>query len=398
MRTAMLIHVPFFASLAFDFLELKIGKFPEVGVERAGTNGKTVWFDDDWLAQLNLQEAVFVYCHEIGHVMWMHMSRGKYYTDNGFDGQKFIPQLYNQAADYVINDMLVASGIGAMPKGGFYDPHRFPHTMNVDDVYRELLEDSGGGGSGGGEDGSESGGGGAGAGSGNEPREGPGRFDKHVYEPAQMNQAEVKRAIASAANQAKAMGKLPAALERFVNEVLTPQITWAERLRYLLSKALGRTNMDWTRPHRRRLVSQGIFFPAYTGHGAGTVVFAVDTSGSMGQAEYDAATAEAADILTQANPKELWMLSCDAKVHTTERLESGHDLYSAPVKMVGGGGTSFVPVFDWIDENLSCRPDVLIYFTDGYGTFPDREPDYPVVWVMTTDLEPPFGDALKVEV
>jgi predicted metal-dependent peptidase len=64
--------------------------------------------------------------------------------------------------------------------------------------------------------------------------------------------------------------------------------------------------------------------------------------------------------------------------------------------MTGGGGTSFVPVFKKVEE-LGITPALLIYFTDGYGTFPDEPPPYPVIWVMTEDVTPPFGEVVKVE-
>jgi predicted metal-dependent peptidase len=31
----------------------------------------------------------------------------------------------------------------------------------------------------------------------------------------------------------------------------------------------------------------------------------------------------------------------------------------------------------------------LIYLTDGCGTFPDKAPDFPVLWVCTTDVKAP---------
>ena len=48
---------------------------------------------------------------------------------------------------------------------------------------------------------------------------------------------------------------------------------------------------------------------------------------------------------------------------------------------LGGGGTRFEPVFDHIAADTEHdTPECLIYLTDGLGSFPDREPDYPVLW------------------
>lgn len=60
----------------------------------------------------------------------------------------------------------------------------------------------------------------------------------------------------------------------------------------------------------------------------------------------------------------------------------------------GFGGTSFRPVFDRIErlrkeENL--EPDCLIYFTDGDGEYPEKQPEYPVIFIE----EKPCAEAPK---
>jgi predicted metal-dependent peptidase len=409
----MLLHTPFFASLLLDVMTTKVGKFNFI--DTAGTNGRIIWFDEDFLANLDLPEAVFLCCHEIAHAMWMHMDRGKKWLDLGFDGQPFQRGVYNVAADYVINDMLVKSGIGRMPKGGLLDS-RYTGNMLVEDVYRELIKNQpppppGGGGGGQGEpkDGDQQGqGGGQGQDSDQTPPEGssgdPSKdgmngktpLDTHVYEPAKIAEAEMKRAIATAVHQAKAMGKMPAALERWVDETLHPQVNWKERLRLLVTRTVSRESTTWSSPHRRRLVSQKIYLPSYTGFGAGEIVGASDTSGSMGQKEFDASWAEFSDIIMNCKPEKMWIMACDAQVHNVHELPSYHDIYQSRPEMTGGGGTSFVPVFEKVEE-LGINPVLLIYFTDGYGTFPSEPPPYPVIWVMTEDVEPPFGEVVKVE-
>lgn len=390
MKTAMLLYTPFFASLLLDMLILRVGKIPFI--KTAGTDGRVVYFDEDFLAGMTLPEAVFVCCHEIGHAMWMHLDRGKRYIDTGFDGKQFSPELYNIAADYVINDMLIRCKVGTMPKIGLHD-QKYTHDMLVDDVYRDLYKKAkkipmpGSGQCAGDPTGQANDGG----------VDGKSPMDAHIYKPAGVGDAEMKRAIQSAASQAKAMGNLPAELERFVNEILQPKVNWRERLRFLVTRAAERDTTTWTTPHRRRLITQKIYFPSYTGIGCGTIVFATDTSGSMGQREYDAAVSELADILNTCRPEGVWALSCDAAVHTAELLPTHHDLVSEPIQMKGGGGTDFRPVFQWVEDN-GVEPVVLIFFTDLMGCFPDRAPPFPVVWIATMDGEAPFGETVKIEV
>lgn len=50
------------------------------------------------------------------------------------------------------------------------------------------------------------------------------------------------------------------------------------------------------------------------------------------------------------------------------------------MKIKGLGGTDFRPVFRRVDEMIHNKEFInlkgLIYFTDGYGVFPERMPTY----------------------
>jgi len=69
--------------------------------------------------------------------------------------------------------------------------------------------------------------------------------------------------------------------------------------------------------------------------------------------------------------------------------------------ITGRGGTSFVPVFDWIDQAPIGSSVVLIYATDGYGDFPIAKPNYPVLWLATKhSIDPekfPFGVVVRMK-
>jgi predicted metal-dependent peptidase len=385
-KTAMLLHCPFFASLLLDMLTIKLGKFPDIfppGNETMATNGKFVWVDEDFMESLRLPESVFVMCHEVGHAMWSHMSRGKKYSDTGFDGKPFDHRLWNQAGDYVINDMLVVSKIGKMPKIGLHDTSIATSGDMVDDVYRKLLKQQppppkGGKG------------GKPGSGHNNQGPQGQsdGTLDTHILEIDGASEVEWKRAVKTAGDAAKAMGKMPAGLERFVEDLLRPKVPWTEKLRYAFTKAVGRDASDWSKLNRRRFITQGVIMPSYKGFGCGVVVFVVDTSGSMSQLEIAQGLSECDKILTDCNPEFVYLMGCDARVETVHELGSGDTLQGQPelCALGGGGGTSFIPPFEWLEEH-GIRPDCLVYFTDMGGSFP-KHADFPVIWCATTDYRP----------
>ena len=65
----------------------------------------------------------------------------------------------------------------------------------------------------------------------------------------------------------------------------------------------------------------------------------------------------------------------------------------------GGGGTSFDPIFDYIEEE-GVPVSSLIYFTDGYGQVYSEQPNYPVMW-LTSGATPRFygdqwGEVIRV--
>jgi predicted metal-dependent peptidase len=350
--------------------------------------------------------------------------------------------LWNIAGDFVINDMLNESKVGKMPNFVLHSP-KYKYTMLVDDVYRDLIEENkckecgGTGKKGDGDgDGNESGAGGGdqtdaqpddqdgddqtntshacedgeepcpacnGTGSG---AGGRGSWDHHIYEPqtgdgddkGEPSTAEWRRAVQSAKDAAKAMGKMPASLERFVDQLLTPKVPWEDKLRKSLAKKLGRDTTNWNRPNRRRLVTQGVIMPTYRGFGAGHIVFCVDTSGSMSDDELSQALGECDKILMDCNPERVTLIGCDARVETVTELQPGDTLQGNIPRIGGGGGTSFIPPFDYLADEGE-KPETLVYFTDTGGTFPKDPPAFPVIWCCSEDwCEPPWGEVIHVEV
>ena len=78
------------------------------------------------------------------------------------------------------------------------------------------------------------------------------------------------------------------------------------------------------------------------------------------------------------------------KVTSEEEL---HD-YMDHVQLYGEGGTDFRPAFEYVDE-LIRRGEFtnlkgLLYFTDGYGIYPDKMPLYRTAFIF---LEDDYRDA-----
>lgn len=82
------------------------------------------------------------------------------------------------------------------------------------------------------------------------------------------------------------------------------------------------------------------------------------------------------------------IIQCDAKIQQDTIITSQEELenYMENFHLMGSGGTDFRPVFKYVDQLIVEKAfqnlKGLIYFTDGYGTFPRRRPAYDTAFVF----------------
>ena len=85
------------------------------------------------------------------------------------------------------------------------------------------------------------------------------------------------------------------------------------------------------------------------------------------------------------------IIQCDADIqeHVKISSEEEFDRYMGSMEIRGLGGTDFRPVFELMDRLIEAGEfsDLrgLIYFTDGYGTFPEHKPAYQTAFVFLDD-------------
>ncbi len=139
-------------------------------------------------------------------------------------------------------------------------------------------------------------------------------------------------------------------------------------------------------------------------------VIAIDTSGSTMRGPVTAFLEEAYAVLRQSGVGRgvnLHIIQCDDTVRSDSVVRSEADLrlLISGFKLMGGKGTDFRPVFDYVDELIDQGEfkDLrgLMYFTDGMGTYPERRPPYDTAFVFCDDryLEhdvPPWAMRLVV--
>ncbi|MDO4332348.1 MAG: VWA-like domain-containing protein [Eubacteriales bacterium] len=85
------------------------------------------------------------------------------------------------------------------------------------------------------------------------------------------------------------------------------------------------------------------------------------------------------------------IIQCDSEIRSDVKItcEEDFDAFLKNEKLQGFGSTDFRPVFEYVD-NLLAEGEFenlkgLIYFTDGYGVYPQRMPDYDVIFAFLQD-------------
>ncbi len=413
-RTAMIWHAPMFAHIFYTLLNPKgtelLATFTK-DIPTAATDGTCLLINPDHFFSHTLNERIFICCHEILHCIFNHMPlmhsfrrRGKVTYDDGTE-LPYLHEAMNIAMDLVINDVLIDSGVGKFNKAWCHDTTLGTLNDSVIDVYRKLFKDAPQKGSG---SSKPCKGGKGGSGPGDPTLPGGVRFDEHLdpgaveekdpdQASAERNEDEWATGVAAGMASAKAQGKMPAGLERLFNEILFPKVDWREHIQGLFARKVGRGGYDWRRLDRR-LIVRGIGAPGKIGYGCTLVVIGVDTSGSITPKVLDDFFAEMTGILDDCTPERgIEVVWCDAAVHRIDHAEDAGDLAGIRSKGApGGGGTDFRPVFDAISQ-MSATPDCLVYLTDGYGSFPDTAPKYPVIWgSISKGVNYPFGDVVEI--
>ena len=395
-RVALLWHCPAFSHLFYSMLDNAGSKHVAMftkDVPIAATDGSNLLLNPDTFFKYNLNERIFIVAHEIMHCIWNHcglmhsfMRRGKISYPDGTE-LPYDQETMNIATDLVINDTLIDSKVGTYNKDWLHDKNYAVSADSAIDAYKKVFKQK------------------QGKGGGQKPN-GQG-FDQHLApgtsqgkDPGtaagQRNEIEWQTQVAAAAHAAKAQGKLPAGLERLLGEILNPQVDWKDKIAALFARKVGSGSYNWRRPDRR-LIVRDIYSPGRSGFGAGTVVVGVDTSGSIGEKELSMFFAEMAGILEDVRPKRLVIMWCDAAIGRVDEVEDPQDLNTVRSKGApGGGGTSFIPVFDEIAK-MGLEVDALVYLTDGMGSFPSKAPSYPVIWGnIHPNSKYPFGDVVDI--
>lgn len=409
-RTRLILDKPFLGALV---LRLPMIEADPSWCHSTATDAKSFYYNREFIEVLSLDHVQFILAHEALHCALAHFARRQHRVKHRWD----------VACDHAINPILVEDGLRPPPGTLLLDEFK---DMTAEEIYPFIKDDT------------------------DEET-----LDQHVYDDAEGGQrghqnnmqpspppqdgksntpaekqysggqsqqtdpdastqetnsdtggapqppalnaterdtlsVQWQQRLAGAAQQATQAGKLGGALARLVDHLLQPQLPWRMLLaRYLSS--IARDDYSYMRPSRRE---GSAILPSLRSHHLELTVV-LDTSGSVTEAELNEFLAEVNAIKGQIQAR-ITLHTCDTELAADGpwQIEAWEAL-KLPRSFHGGGGTSFLPPFRWI-ERQDRQPDLLVYFTDAQGEFPAVEPAYPVLWLVKGRLPVPWGQRVQL--
>ena len=350
--TTLVLDEPFYGHILGGITRTIEERLPTAAVSVRG-DCAVLSINPRWFLGLRHElERVAVVKHEALHLVFRHLLRRK--PDQ-------MPMLYNIAADLVVNQYIGSRA--RLPEGAItlsmLEDLELPADASVERYYELLLEDL-------------------------KARPESERWKQlriHFqgehpdWHEAPAVEASLDRLIASAWTQTcdTDRRKLPLAVGGLAEAAVRPQppqIDW----RRVLHLFCGSGRRSALQPTMRRPSRRYGGFPGTKVRPQRRLLVAIDTSGSISEADLSDFFAEIFGIWRSG--AEVIVAECDCVLQRVWSFDG-----ERPEAVCGRGGTSFEPVFRWLEADVR-RFDGLVYLTDGYGPPVRTVPRCPVLWVL----------------
>jgi len=379
-RVGLLLRHPFFGNMA---TRLKIQSADE-WCPTAAVDGRNLYFNTQFFNAMNNKEIEFVIAHEILHCVFDHLGRR----------DERNPMLYNIAADYIVNNLLVRDRIGEKPSivDCFQD---FKYEgWTSEEVYDELFKEA--------------------EKNGQEFLEQLGEMlDEHLdlegdgteednkdgkgrpkYSKAEMDQIkdEIKEAMIQASQTAGA-GNTPAGVQRIIQQLTEPKINWRELLRQQIQSTI-KSDYTFARPSRKGWHT-GAILPGMNFQDTIDICITLDMSGSIGDAQAKDFLGEIQGIMDEYKDYKIKLWCFDTDVYNEQDFSADDGDALTDYEIYGGGGTDFMVNWQYMKDN-DIQPKKFIMFTDGYAWDSWGDPDWcETIFIIHSNhnknLEAPFG-------
>ncbi|MBC8519031.1 MAG: hypothetical protein H8D24_01300 [Gammaproteobacteria bacterium] len=388
-RTRLILERPFLGALV---LRLPLVEASPGWCKTTATDARSIYYNAEYISALTSKQVQFMLAHDALHCALSHFSRRQHRNRHRWD----------VACDFAINAMLIGEDMvppddvlylksfDGMTAEEIYpmldedddretlDQHLYDNHDDTSDSSDSELDASDAHGSG-----TPNSGWGYSGASGRPPP--LGEMERNSLE------TQWQQHLAGAAQQAMQAGKLDGAMARMVDHFLQPRLPWRMMLAHYMT-ARARDDYSYLRPSSRR--GSGAIFPSLRS-GQLDVVVAIDTSGSVSIDEIGEFVSEINGLKGQIRAGVTLLMSDQEIVGEPVRFEPWEPMEVQSELIKGGRGTSFNPVFRWLEQQDS-QPDILLYFTDAEGKFPADPPQLPVIWLIKGRGCVPWGERIQL--
>lgn len=360
-KAKLLVDYPYFGTLASK-LELAVNE----NIQAFQSDGRTLQYNPDFFERIELDEMEFVFANGAMHASLAHERRKN----------KRSGWLWQMASDLAINDMLVKNGMKRPDEAHYRQRFSGMYAEQIyaqlqDDILRadEDLEYE--------------------AENAEDVQNGDNKQPKATQEELLQEQLFAHEALLLFMQEEK-QGEAPKSIERFFTLERGGKRDWRNELKEALDRYF---RDDFTLlPPNKKFLYQGIYLPSNISQ-TFRLVIAVDSSGSVDTSLLNTFLSEVGFVMAAVQKYHIDLLVCDDRVHSHQTFLSGELLECKPI---GGGATSYKPVFAFIEKELE-DVKLLLYFTDLEGVFPQKPPGYEVKWVSPKRGEIPFGELIVLQ-
>lgn len=396
-RTRLILDKPFLGALV---LRLSVVAANPKWCKTAATDARKFFYNQDYIHTLTIEETQFVLAKQALHCALSHFARR----------QSRIKHRWELACDYAVNPLLINDGLKPPPGTMVEDSYE---GMTAEEIYH-CIDEFDNDNSEQEKQSNESEDDGA-----HDPLQNEGDQDQSqqaedfseplpddeinqlqgfASQPSPLTPQEQEelslqwqQRLAGAAQQAMQAGKMGASMARLVDFMLQPKLPWRMLLaRYMTASA--RDDYSYARPSARR--GGPAIFPSLRSSQINVAV-GIDISGSVDDEEMNEFMSEV-DAIKGNMRARITLLPCDAELaQGAPWIFEPWEEIVLPTTLKGGGGTNFCPVFEWLDQQ-DQHPDLLVYFTDCQGDFPDVIPSYPVIWLVKGKQSVPWGERVQL--
>lgn len=389
-RVGLLLRHPFFGNMATRLRILAADDW----LPTAAVDGRNLYYNTQFFNAMTNKEIEFVVAHEILHMVFNHLDRR----------EDRIPMLYNIAADYIVNNILVRDHIGETPKIVDCFQNFKYEGWTSEEVYDELFKEAQ-------KNGEEylkqlgemldehleSAGDGEAKEDAGETKDSNGNTvskSKPKFSKEEMKKIkdEIKENMISAAQTAGA-GNVPAGVQRIIKELTEPKINWRELLRQQIQSTI-KSDYTFIRPSRKSQMT-GAVLPGMNFQNTIDICISLDMSGSIGDEQARDFLSEIKGIMDEYKDYNIKLWCFDTNVYNEQNFSADSSENLMDYEIMGGGGTDFDANWTYMKEH-DIQPKKFIMFTDGYPWKSWGDPNYcDTIFVIHSnsnkDLQAPFG-------